>query len=47
MYIVRRKRWNSLWHDRSDRKDLENGITLTPGTELKVYKSSIDATADR
>lgn len=28
------------------RKDLENGIRLTPGTELKVYKSSIDATAD-
>ena len=28
------------------RKDLENGITLTPGTELKVYKSIVDATAD-
>ena len=28
------------------RTDLENGITLTTGTEMKVYKSRIDATAD-
>ena len=28
------------------RKNLEKGITLTPGTRLKIYKSEIDRTAD-
>ena len=28
------------------RRDLEKGITLTPGTRLKIYKSEIDLTAD-
>lgn len=28
------------------RRNLEKGITLTPGTRLKIYKSEIDRTAD-
>ncbi|MCE1156953.1 MAG: hypothetical protein LWW91_12645, partial [Bacteroidales bacterium] len=28
------------------RRNLEKGITLTPGTRLKIYKSEVDRTAD-